>query len=112
VNDITPESSILTAGTSQNAAFNWLVNKDLAKLCPDRVTDLKQRYVLAVNYFSLGGDDWFECNALSSPTIQMCNEGERHLSKANVCDWFNVSCSLDGNVTAIELGKCILFENL
>ena len=108
VNDITPESVILTTGTSQNSAFAWLVNDDEAKLCPDRVADITQRYIMAVHYFSLGGNDWFLCNALSSPMIESCNE-ERHLSKADVCDWFNVSCSGSGNITGIILGKSICF---
>jgi hypothetical protein len=105
VNDITAESIILTMGTSQNTAFAWLVDEDEAKLCPNRVDDIKQRYIMAVNYYSQGGDDWFVCNALSSSNVELCVNEQRHLSKANVCDWFNVTCSTDGNITDIVLGE-------
>ena len=105
LNDITPESVILTTGTSQNKAFNWLVNIDELKLCPNRNMDIIQRYILAVNYYSLGGDDWFMCTAsYNTNDTATCIDQQRHLSKANVCDWFNVTCSIDGNITGIVLG--------
>lgn len=106
LNDITPESDILTSGTSQSKAFNWLVNIDELKLCPNRNVDIIQRYVLAVTYFSLGGDDWFTCAALAnSNDTSACIDQERYLSKANVCDWFNITCSIDGSIIGIALGK-------
>ena len=105
LNGITPESEILTTGTSQNRAFNWLINTDKLKLCPDRNLDIIQRYVVAVTYFSLGGDDWFMCSAFSnSSDIATCIDQERFLSEANVCEWFNITCSIDGSITGIIQG--------
>jgi hypothetical protein len=104
LNDITPESVLLTMGTSQNTAFNWIINVDEAKLCPDNVNDIVQRYTMAVNYYSLGGNNWMTCNALISPNVRSCPNQERHLSKADVCDWYNITCSSNGNITGIALG--------
>ena len=105
LNDVTPESVILTTGTSQNKAFNWLANIDELNLCPNRSMDIVQRYILAVVYYSLGGDNWFTCNAsFKSNSTTTCIEQERYLSKANVCDWYSVTCSIDGNITGIFLG--------
>jgi hypothetical protein len=105
LNDITPESVILTTGTSQNKAFNWLINIDELNLCPSRTIDIIQRYILAVTYFSLGGDDWYRCSAPANTNdTTACVDQDRYLSKANVCDWFNVTCSIDGNITGLILG--------
>jgi hypothetical protein len=114
LNRITPEAQILTRGTSQNNAFVWLVSDDAAMVCPEDELDVIQRYVLAVNYYSLGGNRWDMCNARSSPTVSPCPGGIRHLSKANVCAWFNVTCAADGaNVVGVFLGTFFfLFINL
>ena len=107
LNDVTPESEILSVGTSQNKAFNWLVNIDELKLCPNRNVDIVQRFVLAITYYSLGGDDWLMCSALPNSNDTgntTCIDQERHLSKANVCDWLNITCSIDGRITGIVLG--------
>ena len=106
LNDVTPESEILTTGTSQNKAFDWVVNYDELKLCPNDIIDITQRYILAVTYYSLGGNNWFMCSAFTnSSATTPCIDDEHHLTKANVCDWFNVTCSVDGNITGIVLGK-------
>ena len=105
MNDVTPESEILSIGTSQNKAFNWLINIDELKLCPNRNVDIMQRFILAVTYYSFGGDDWFMCSASPNPNDNTtCIDQERHLSDVNVCDWFNITCSVDGIITGIVLG--------
>jgi hypothetical protein len=63
-----------------------------------------QRYVLAVLYYSTGGDNWDVCSASESAT---CNEGRSapYLSGENVCSWYNTECdSVDGNLIEINLG--------
>jgi hypothetical protein len=106
VNKITPEADVLTQGTAYNDAFNWLVNVDSAQVCPGDELDVVQRYIMAVNYFILSGDNWAMCNAETAPSAAPCSEGsQRHLSGANVCQWFNVTCdAADENIVAIELG--------
>jgi len=102
LNNVTPESIILTPGTSQNTAFDWLVDIDGAQACPENEIDVIQRYVLAVLYYSLGGDSWTVCSAMSSST---CEDDARYLSSTNVCQWFNVTCAADGgSVVNVILG--------
>lgn len=97
LSEISPESQILTVGTSQNDAFAWLINVDTAQVCPEDRLDVEQRYVMALNYFQLDGDNWNVCSAMNSPTPSPCLDNQqRHLSEANVCQWFNVSCDSDG----------------
>lgn len=104
LNDITPGAVILIPGTSQNLAFSWLVNDDEAQVCPENELDVIQRYVMAVAYYSLGGNNWNICNAQSSPAVASCLVGKRHLSGATVCEWFNVTCADDANVNSVVLG--------
>lgn len=106
LNTITPESKILTAGTSENKAFSWLINDDEAQVCPDNVLDVIQRYILAVVYFGMGGDNWIRCSSSDSPVQSDCTTNdERYLSEANVCQWFSVQCDNSiGNITGVSQG--------
>jgi len=63
---------LLTPGTPQNRALEWLIEDDKLCVCPDEflacrinsiVPKFVQRYVMAVFYFSTGGGNWTECNA-------------------------------------------------
>ena len=108
VDQISDLESIVTPGTPQEEAFTWLVNLDGAQVCPEDTLDVINRYVLAVLYFSTSGDGWFQCNANDSAVPSMCiSSNARFLSEASVCEWFGVVCDLNGNVTIVELGKCV-----
>jgi len=107
VDDISSPTDINTTGTAQNLAFDWLVNDDLAQVCPEDMLDVVQRYVMAVLYYSLNGPAWDECNAPSNggTTVNPC-PGIRYLSPSNVCLWYNVTCDEpNGNIIEITLGK-------
>lgn len=83
--------------TPQFAAMNWLVEDDDRYLCPDDAT-LIQRYVLAVVYFGMGGEGWYNCSAeLSSPCEQTggAQDGVRYLSEESECLWFGSYCNED-----------------
>jgi hypothetical protein len=108
---ITPEDILLQRGTSQNQAFTWLIGEDAARVCPANRLDVIQRYIMATNYFSLGGGNWNVCSA--APTegapATPCPNGQRHLDRSNVCQWFNVTCSTDPNsIVGIILGTSIV----
>jgi hypothetical protein len=103
--DITPRSVVLTDGTAQNKAFLWLINVD--KVCPQDSLNVVQRYVLAVLYYSLGGDSWNTCNSATSPTLAACSNRVRFLSADSECSWFNVTCT-DGAISRIDLGTFLL----
>lgn len=104
VNDISPLSLIEQPGTSQNLAFDWLVNDDFFQACPEERNDVEQRYILAVLYFNNGGDDWSQCNADNSPMVNPCFNGDRFLSGSDVCLWFGISCQ-DDLIFDVELRK-------
>lgn len=82
-------------GTPQNIALQWLIDEDPLQVCPEDFLDVQQRYILAVLYYATGGDQWDNCNALSSATQSPCvgGEGQRFLSSSDVCFWFGISCN-------------------
>ena len=93
--------------TSQGMATNWLVNQDFRRICPDD-EKLIQRWVMAVIYFSTGGNDWFQCSAAGSDacgTEDPFNTKRRFLSEFNECQWAGISCNANSCVTEIEFGK-------
>jgi len=55
---------LLTPGTPQNKALEWLVEDDKFSSCPQD-PKMVQRYVMAVFYYSTDGGNWNECNAAS-----------------------------------------------
>lgn len=46
----------------QSLALRWLIDDDSLYTCPDD-SNLVQRYVMAVFYYSTSGDEWNECSA-------------------------------------------------
>jgi hypothetical protein len=94
--------------TAQYAAFNWLVEKDLAQVCPGAVRDVEQRYVLSLLYFSTNGDEWSTCNRASAPVLGECDNGTRYLSADDVCSWIgdaSISCDSNGALRLLAIGK-------
>lgn len=53
----------------------------------------KERYILALFYFSFNGDDWFSSGSGS----------EQWLRSGSHCDWRGVTCDTHGNVIALNL---------
>jgi hypothetical protein len=95
----------------QGQATTWLLTQDARQVCPDDPKIL-QRWTLAVVYFSTNGDSWFQCsanpNAVDNCGVSAPFQGEtRFLSSSNECQWAGLSC-IDGCVTEIEFGTCIL----
>lgn len=89
----------------QGLATDWILNQDEAVICPDDPKFL-QRWVLAVIYFSTGGDQWILCSANPDATDDCGNilpflGATRFLSGGSECEWAGISC-IDGCVTEIE----------
>lgn len=61
-----------------------------------------QRYILAVFYFSLNGDEWTACHQSDS----VCKDNQVHyLSDEHECDWYGHKCDdEDGMITQIFIG--------
>jgi hypothetical protein len=101
ISSISAPLDLLTSGTPQNRAFEWLVNVDPAQVCPGDTLDVVQRYVLALLFYSTGGENWNECGGGVSP----CLDDVPYLSAQNVCSWYNTLCDEpDGNLIEIRLG--------
>lgn len=103
--NITNVEMLTNLSTPQGKAFDWLINEDGAFLCPD-APKLIQRYVLAVIYYSTGGDQWIQCSKSSvdcgnnAPFVNKTS----FLSSENECTWAGISCSESLCVTQIEFG--------
>ncbi len=94
--------------TPQGKALEWLLNYDEARVCPD-AKKLIQRYVLAVMYFSTGGEEWFKCssnNPKCGDEYPFLNR-TKFLSSGSECFWAGIRCSESMCVTQIEFGKSI-----
>ena len=98
-------SVLLDMTTPQGLATDWILNQDGAVTCPDDPKFL-QRWVLAVMYYSTGGDEWIQCSANPLATDDcgsaLPNVGAtRFLSSGSECEWAGISC-IDDCVTEIE----------
>jgi hypothetical protein len=98
--------------TPQGMAADWLINHDFRRICPDE-EKLVQRWVIAVMYFSTGGNDWFQCSAAGSDacgTEDPFITRRRVLSEFSECQWAGISCNAGSCVTEIEFGKQCLVK--
>lgn len=79
--------------SAQFRAAEWIMRDDERSLCSHDPT-LVQRYIMAVFYFGLGGDNWKSCGRLSKNCTD--SQGQplvRHLSKERECEWAGIRCS-------------------
>lgn len=101
-------SLIRNVNTPQSMATDWIINQDARQLCPNN-PKLVQRWVVAVIYFSTGGNEWLKCGALGMDPCGFENpfvDKKRFLSEFNECQWSGISCNSDSCVTEIEFGRC------
>ena len=118
--------------TALNEAFDWMKQdirfleftaKQLSgiELIPsdDDYVDVNQRFVTCLFYFTMSGDNWKSCsrkrvNGGTEYDDDKCVlfdedgnniEGKFWLSNHNECDWGGVSCSINGKVNRMALGK-------
>jgi Leucine-rich repeat (LRR) protein len=85
-------ASTQSPGTPQWEAIEWIADFDSVKLPIDDSLNFKQRYVLAVLYFALGGENW---------TYKL-----EFLDRENVCDWYQVWPAEDnpGSSVGVQVG--------
>jgi hypothetical protein len=105
---------VYESGTPQNAAVDWLVDNDPEYLCPDDDT-LVTRYTLTVFYYSTEGDRWTRCRAPTSwdpesedAANEACPDGNAWLTSGSECNWSGVTCDVNGEVTAVNIGKIVV----
>uniref|UniRef100_A0A7S4MV66 L domain-like protein n=1 Tax=Odontella aurita TaxID=265563 RepID=A0A7S4MV66_9STRA len=90
-------------GTSANMALDWIVNRDDLGRDPSDPRFV-QRYVMAVLYFSTGGDKWRQC----SQEAKLCGypNKDNFLSDSDECDWFGNDCR-NGHIHKIYFGTSV-----
>ena len=117
------------AGSPQNMALDWLINKDAMYSCPED-ENLVQRYVVAVFYYSSIGDEWLQCSApdeLENPdSIEKANANcniedespdgggtDAWLTPVSECQWAGLACQRSiGNVLVrIDFGEFVFGEH-
>ena len=86
-------------GTYHAKALDWILHGDKLKL-PSTAATLRQRYILALVYFELNGDDTVHISSKNN-----VNElGPQWLSAKSICAWMGVSCEKNGHVSVLSLG--------
>ena len=112
---------LVTPDSPQYKARDWIDHVDDAIVCANKGDRISQRYIAALLYYQLGGDDWFNCRAqIDSDFNDLCLEdarrarklehnitegdlldnsveraGVRFLDELNECEWFGFSCGLE-----------------
>ena len=105
---------LLDNNSPQGKAVQWLLENDVAHLCPDQKYDcpnrLVQRYALATMYFATGGDDWKQCSSLdpSCGNDAPFKLKTHFLSSSHECTWAGITCLASMCVNSINFGKYIL----
>lgn len=88
LNLITQSTSLLTPGTPQHSAAEWIIYNDPLQLVPSEDYNFRQRYTLAVLYFSLIGNMTNHITSSGDPGLD-----DTWLSSRHECDWKYVECS-------------------
>ena len=111
---ITSPSDLQNSNTPQKNALDWIIHYDKRKLQSDS-NHLIQRYILAVIYFSTGG------NVLSKDNFWTVCGNLNFLSSVHECNWKYkhkkrllgvISCNEDSYVTNLLLSGCKLQGSL
>ena len=95
--------------SSLTMALRWIELNDERHVCPNEA-GLLQRYIMAVFYFSTGGNSWQNCSAVPE-SGSLCNneEEERFLSYSHECKWMGVTCGDEMKVIGLQFGKILFF---
>ncbi|CAB9502731.1 leucine rich repeat [Seminavis robusta] len=93
-NAITSTEVLQDKSSAQYKAALWLADADSSLMSDSRVL---QMFALATFYFATGGDNWRLCGK-NSPS---CGDTP-WLSDTNECEWFSISCDVDGIVSQMS----------
>jgi len=89
----------------QFQAAHWVSDEDPLAL-PIGDAQLLQRYLLAVFYFAMNGDEWLHCGRLD-PICGGDPDEDSWLSESNECIWLGNRCVDGQNVDRIFFGECM-----
>jgi hypothetical protein len=90
---LTPEAQLTNSVTPQGMAYQWILNADEAQINPCMDPHrARQRYALAVMYFSTGGDSWIDNTNWLEGSISecqwakvICHQGTMRVSALMLC---------------------------
>jgi hypothetical protein len=109
--DVTDEEALSTEGTPQNLAQSWLINDDPYYACPQDPT-IVNRFVMAVLYYSLNGDDWAKCSAptdFADPAAvaeaRANCPGTPWFMEESECLWTFLTCNSKNETERIDIGE-------
>jgi hypothetical protein len=108
--DVSNPISMVREGSAQNRAWKWLLERDEMFICP-KESNVVQRYILAVFYYSTLGDSWFSCADNSNTPCPRGADTYRWLTGASECNWFGVDCDINGVVTGVMFGEFLICLN-
>lgn len=80
ISKLTSLEQIYNKSTPQGRAFQWILHEDERSLSADSQY-LIQRYVLAVLYFSTGGDSWTYGNLNFLSSLHECHWVKKHMKR-------------------------------
>lgn len=122
IDTIVDPETLLDPLSPQSRAKTWLLDVDnydvfCADACSRSGTDggVTQRYTLALFYFAMNGNEWFDCGEnstgctpqLNQPTdnVPTYSDNETWLSPVNECLWGGLACRTETNcLDRIEFG--------
>jgi Leucine rich repeat len=89
---VSEKADLVANTTTAYQARQWLDQQDDLILCPESSTAVTQRYIMALFYFQLNGDEWYNCRAVTAPVAGSCTDGTPWLDVSHECDWYGVVC--------------------
>ena len=94
--------ALLNISKAEHKAFVWIDEHDKLIVCAHTQNRVLQRYVAALFYFSMHGDEWLNCRSWTSDVLGDCSGSQRWLDKSHECEWFGVSCDGVETYTATD----------
>lgn len=94
-NVVSSLSSSVTPNSPQANALSWLLNTDTVTNACNGLDQIRQRYSLAVFYFSTAGPTWYSQAYWLGPQDE--------------CTWYGVTCT-NSSVTTLYMGMLTWFS--
>ena len=96
---------LLDPTTPQYRAMKFLTDDDDPGLCPDD-PNIVQRFVLAVVYFQMGGDNWTLCGRSDLIACRGLNLTP-WMSNRHECQWYGITCDHRFQINEFSLSEYI-----
>lgn len=82
----------LVDGSAESLALDWLIHTDTSNTCEDDGATMKERFILALLYYRMGGENWEDSSGWLS-TNDHCTS------------WSLISCNDAGRVQKISMNR-------